>query len=234
MSRTKCYTCGSSDGLAEYENSTYCFSCHTTTKSNSLIKAEKKVLKLPIQQFKNRFPMNEKLWLMKYGISQDMIQRHNVFWSSYYNRVCFPFYKNGIITSCWMRSVNSKVRAKWLFVGDKNHKNWTITSTEYPGDTLILAEDILSAIKINSATNIDCLFLGGTNVKFPLPNWTKFGKLLVWLDGDSAGKQAAKKIIKQSGLFFSFSKNIHTKQDPKCYKNYEILETVLMAIKENE
>ncbi len=92
-------------------------------------------------------------------------------------------------------------------------------------DTVVVVEDILSAIRVG--TTFPCIALRGTSC-----NTSKLDQLrksadsfIVWLDGDRPGINAAKKLGNKLTWVGKVC-YIRTKEDPKAYSNEEIQEMI--------
>lgn len=88
-------------------------------------------------------------------------------------------------------------------------------------DYLVIVEDALSAIKVFES-GFSALSLLGTSLKKEtysfLINYLKYNKwlkhIIIWLDGDEAGQEGARKLKQQLSIYGSV-KNIVTAKDPK-------------------
>lgn len=171
-------------------------------------------------------------WVKQYDENQVLM--NNCYWSEAKGRIIFPvYYKDGNgekkISAAWMRSPDTNLQPKWLFAGDKEalffYKPVEDLDVEWRGDSEIcLVEDVVSALKVGQVE--ECLALGGTYLKphqlrFILRNG--YRRVLIMLDGDKAGRDAALKIHRQLGLLIRM-KNIVLKKDPKAHTINEIRE----------
>ena len=231
MSREPC-VCGASRSLQTFDDGQYCHACHKQFNSKKLIvkKQEKKILEMPkdtnvdgnIRYGTAKLPKEVDIWLQQFYFTAWQLEvQKEVFWSEEYQRICFPFNNN---KSCWMRTLDKTSKNKWVFVGEKS-LYWLNSNIDYSGQAefLIVTEDVISCIRCNEFS--DSVALGGTNVnnKLLLPILLNYDKIIVWLDGDKAGKTA-------SQVFYDRYKHlkdiqiIHTLKDPKCYSPSEIKE----------
>lgn len=231
MSRSSCFDCGSSDGLAIYEDGTYCFSCQKQTKSKSLfqeVKEDKDKLQLPVD-IGDQLPPKAMEWLLQF-LDVDEINRF-AFWSSKYNRICFPYYvwpvgkERSEMLMCWMRTLNSNTKMKWLFTGDNTMLPFYIPTTSQPSVSRIcLVEDVISGIKVSKF--IDVIVLGTTDIGKDSPILSKleqYDRVVLFLDGDNAGKKGTERLRNDLKLLYDV-KTIRNNRDPKNYSNDELQE----------
>lgn len=90
--------------------------------------------------------------------------------------------------------------------------------------TMILVEDIISSIKVGR--HYPCLPLCGTNIPLDLISRLKdmgFAHIGIWLDADKF-VHAVKRAIVASQVLPSSA--IYTREDPKCYEDREIVNTI--------
>lgn len=235
MSRSSCFDCGSSDGLAIYSDGTYCFSCQKQTKSKSLfeegkpgIDEHKAKLQLPVD-IGEELPPKAIEWLLQF-LNVDEINRF-AFWSSKYHRICFPYYilpagkQHSDMLMCWMRTLNSNTKMKWLFTGDNTVLPFYIPTISQPsGSRICLVEDVISGIKVSKF--LDVIVLGTTDIGRDSPILTKleqYDKVILFLDGDNAGKKGTERLRNDLKLLYNV-KIIRNSRDPKNYSNDELQE----------
>lgn len=233
MSRTQCLDCNSSDGLATYDNGTYCFSCqkNTYTKNlgidNGIIKAK---LSLPEPSEWNPQAIE---FLKQYHVNEDIINdKTYCFWDSKYQRICFPiFYKmtcHTVVVFVWMRSLDKK--PKWLLAGEYKYlyKHYYFPCPPYPApryNSLCIVEDPISCIRVSKF--MACVALGSTSCKDShlLEAIEYYDKIYIWLDGDHAGLAGALKLRNKIKLLKKV-RIIYSRKDPKCYSD-EYIEEIL-------
>ncbi len=124
------------------------------------------------------------------------------------------------------RSINPLMKPKYLnlkgadacsaiFVGNHNISTKTCT---------VIVEDILSAIRVSHHTRGVSL-LGTAITPEKLVRVTSPGStVIVWMDGDAAGRTARRKLIHALTLMGQECKWVETPKDPKEYSNAEIKE----------
>ena len=103
------------------------------------------------------------------------------------------------------------------------------------GETLVIVEDFISAIRVAETTSCLCLFGTKCDYKTIHKIISQYNQIVIWLDGDKAGQTSAsnlrlqlRKQIKHTRNTRRFDDkdikitNLCTKKDPKCYSNEEI------------
>lgn len=231
--RTKCNDCGSSDGLAMYENGTYCFSCNKSTHYKNLIHSSVNIptyKTLPkeidnVYDF-NDFPKEVQEYLLKFFTKDNL---PTCFYNDKYKRLFFSCFQ---YEGYWGRNMDNKVypygmkKAKWLYLGiPKNEYSWIELFSFLPTKTVCIVEDIISAIKVSEI--MDCICLGGTTLS-DINKLTilQYKQLLIFLDPDEAGRKAALNICKQLKLHIPIC-IIRSRRDPK---EYDIKELKLLLL----
>ncbi len=241
--RSSCFDCGSSDGLAVYSDGTYCHACHKQTKSRNLFEEIKQgvqemkdhlphVIELP-QDLGVSMPPSAEEWLQKY-ITTEEIETFS-FWSAKYNRICFPYYirpegkESSEMIMCWMRTLEQPTKMKWLFVGDNTIMPFYI-KTEFHKlhnpNRVCLVEDVISGVKVSKYINT--IVLGSTVIGPDSPIWqklSKFDEIVLFLDGDTAGKNGAEKLRNQLKLLYKV-RVIRNTKDPKNYTDAELMDFI--------
>ncbi len=232
--RTRCEKCNFSDCVQQFSDGRYCYACNTQLEGKVLIQEQIKQLVLPEQDDTSTYSM--RVYLRNLGFKTNKNNDGDFrycFWSKQYNRVVFPIYEIGtegehdtfIIVAAWMRSITSEHKPKWLFAGDRSKVFYYRNNVNYITKKLVITEDVISAIRVSSLC--DSIALGGINSNNDsLTSYFKhYEQLLVWLDGDKAGRNGAEDFRKQYKLKNNI-KIIRTKRDPKEY-SYEEIEEIL-------
>lgn len=215
MSRSLCPECGARRGLARYEEGEYCYACKYRNNNKSLIKIDNSMKEQDIEI--GNIPNEAKLWLLKLGINDEIIKKRNIKWSVNYERIVFYYYDFS-----WLRTLDKTRKDKWLFKGERNDRMyWLDNIKNVFTDNLVITEDVISCIRVSE--HCDCVALGGTNVyNKNLPNiLNNYKQILVWLDGDEAGRKAAEQFRKRYKLTHNI-KIIKTLKDPKEFTDNEI------------
>lgn len=219
-----CPHCGSSDARAEYENSYWCFSCATyDSKKDTQSLRDKVYGSKEVKANSNSFilnttkdiPRKAMQWLLKYDIRPDEIDKYGICWSPELNILIL------------LQKLNYWQGRNFGFGNIKYKSNGIKPLTIYgTGDTIILVEDVLSAMKI-ARTSMYCAspLLGSSLSKQAESQLIKQYKTIhVWLDRDKA-KQAVRIRNRLRSLGIT-SKAIISKLDPKEYDKQTITEIV--------
>lgn len=242
----KCPQCNSKSGRHTNPNIQYCFACGWRVKNKSLLELSERAKNLIrdvevnleelvdcVDYEESKIPLNYYKWLNNYDFSEQLIGYTSIFWSSKLNRLCFPYYDKDIMVGCWARSLNEY--PKWKFFGHNKYFVWYLNNllcldrkrlSEL--NVICFVEDVVSALKVWKFVDVICL--GGTNIKRPEYKEIvkNYEKVIVFTDGDRAGKEAAQKIRKELNLIRPCVIMRNTK-DPKCY-SYEELQKMLKKI----
>ncbi len=218
-----CPHCGSSDARAEYENSYWCFSCSTYDSKNDTQSLRDEISTRTEQDVKitngvldtiKDIPQKGMQWLLKYGISREEIAKYGISWEPA-RRLLVLINNKGY----W--------QARNFGFGNYKYKSNGMKPLQIygEGDTIVVVEDVLSAIKIARCRyERICAspLLGSSMPKQTMSQLTKqYGTIHVWLDRDKA-KQAVN-IRNQLRSLGVTSKAIITPKDPKEYNKTEIL-----------
>ncbi len=225
--RGYCFRCGHSEFVPHGERSI--LDIRAAREAAQALRSNSGTLSLPsdIQPVSSR--ETGALWLLQAGISLDLAAEYKIGWSDKLQRVVLPVYsEKGELQFIQARSINQNVKPKYLnikgaracdaiFVG--NHAKSTRTTT-------VIVEDILSAIRVSHHT-CGVSLLGtavtpGKLVRVFSPDST----VIVWMDGDAAGRRARRKLIHALTLMGQECKWVETPKDPKEYSNAEIQETL--------
>ena len=214
-----CKTCGSKDNLGEYSDHFWCFGCgfyeeKLDLKSirERLANTNDKPIFIENLAFTKQIPKQAMRWLLKYRITLGEIKKYNILWCQS-NETLILVHKKDY----WQGRHFGKYGLKYLSKGKK-------PLTKYGNsDTIVLVEDVLSAIKIARLSPEYCAMpLLGSSLSTEHEESLRdlFKTIHVWLDRDKA-KQGIKmsRNLKQKGIV---SRAIITNLDPKEYNEGEI------------
>jgi Zn ribbon nucleic-acid-binding protein len=244
-----CPSCGSKDNVGVWEDGhKYCFGCGWMDGNNggslSFLRErlesfndwraenyteeeqqKKSSVYISPDDLTNDFPVPARAWLTEYGITDQEIVRLSIVFNKKTRRIVLPLLdKYGNLLMYQQRRIFSDdpIPVKYLTTGKVDGMVWFAKQLgEYDKqDTVVVVEDILSAIKVGRL--LPCQPLMGTNI--PLKTLRslseRFDNLVVWLDPDKK-KEALKLRMALSGLF-SRTEVILTDKDPKEHSNEEI------------
>ncbi len=226
-----CDDCGSSDALAEYSETTHCFSCGRTRgihQEGSFfpemldVPQEPGIFRLP-PGFTTRLSVDAKTWLLTYQIYQDLREKYNigyVYYGELNHRVILPSYDEGELKNYAARSLSPEDTPKYIVAGDKSAMFWS--KGDYKHKTLVIVEDNLSAIRVGEILPAVSLIGTSMSQENMLTVTENYDILIVWLDGDGPGQNAAKKLVDKLLLMHTSVHNVVTGRDPKCLFDTEI------------
>lgn len=216
MAGLPCDNCGSSDGLEDYTNGAYCFVCHYKEKNKRLClesdqnkqKKPKKIELLPLNSFWTN-------WLKDKGINEKTIQHFNIQFDRFSESVAYPCREQSTkkILGYQLRDKDKKIKTI-RFITEYEH--FLFEARINDSEQVVLVEDAVSAMRIWQDTKNNAIALLGTNLAeenllYIIKNYKR---IIVWLDGDLAGYQAAERIINNLQQFV-YSKIFFTRADPK-------------------
>ena len=171
-------------------------------------------------------PLEGRLWLYSAGVTESLWSSYKFGWSDYLQRVIMPVYnKEGTLIWFQARAVHEGQSPKYLNPqGDRNSlvfwSNRKSLSESAQNQTLVVVEDILSAIRVGEVTPTASLL--GTKVSTAqaslLANYTH---VTTWLDSDNAGVSGAYKLRRVLNMVTETS-NLVTEKDPKLHTREEI------------
>lgn len=176
---------------------------------------EEKEIKLP-SDYTQDYPDDMQRFLLKYGLYSEAVAKFGVGYSPYLDCVVYPLYdEDKNLKGIQYRALHD-VPGMPKYV-TKGHKPPYI-GLNSDSRTLVITEDILSAIKVNTWANTLCLL--GTSLslehkKFISNNKDKFDKVITWLDNDAAGSKGVREVKQFLGLVGIKHENVVTQRDPK-------------------
>lgn len=212
----------------------YCFRCGLNECDNAgqltfaelearrKAEAKYKAYKQPIlpSDFTKDIPKEGRVWLYKAAVYGPLLDKYNIGWSPRMARVILPIYdRAGKLLGTQARAVMPGQKPKYL------------TSMPAPAvfythctETVVLVEDILSAIRVG--VHASCIALLGTctPVHIVLPRLQENGhtSVLCWFDPDRAGDKAWDTMSKQLQLAGYAVRRVRADKDPKLYSRREI------------
>lgn len=220
-----CPECGSRDNLARYDDGHgWCFGCGyfergDRPKARMPAKAPRTASELP-NDLTGYLPSRNREWLFKYGLKPWQVD-----WFKYSPSLDRHVYvvtgEHGQPVYWEARSVTG-AKPKTLSHGEKPVHVFNPSC-----NTLVLTEDIISAIRVSNHYAAMPLFGAHLNDKNLLTITLRYDRIVVWLDEDKY-REAVK--IKKRIEVFKKSLVIHTDKDPKEYPEEEmkkILDKVL-------
>jgi len=163
-------------------------------------------------------PRHALAWLEQYKLSINTIKKHNILWSDSKESLIFPYFIEGELVAWQMRYFGDKGYPKWITKGKIEEIIYTIGNI--PLGTLVLVEDIVSAIKVSQVEQCSPLFGSVITTKRLVRLSPFYNTLIIWLDYDKR-KESIKFAEKARLLGFNVY-NVVTEKDPKEYSYEEI------------
>lgn len=249
VSKGRCPECSkigkdvTGDNLAIYSDGHhFCYSCKYHFYPNSITSFKRKqrdtsmdkeldkILTLPID-CDITYPERATAWCAKFGITKTDLLNNNVMWSESMQRLIFPIYGDGWLIAWQGRYFGTQGSAltkvpKWY--GKGNLKDtFNILGK---GNTLILTEDILSAIKVAKcgvmAMPLYGCVVGGVRFKRLITMLEQDTTIKIWLDPDK--RTEAVKEAKLGSMFGVKCSPIFSEVDPKEH-TIEDIKTILIT-----
>lgn len=158
-------------------------------------------------------------WLKQWGVTNNEILKYEVGYSSYFDRLIFTIRWDSEYHGYASRACNpTDTKPKWLVFSDST-PFYTRSEEEEQAGTLVLVEDIISAIRVARYTDSLALLTTtiATNTLAAIASYDKF---IVWLDDDNRQvKLNQLRLARRLGMFGSVKVIHHT--DPKrCDDGY--------------
>ena len=218
-----CKACGSKDNLGEYTDHFWCFGCGFYEEKQDMEALRERLAGTsfkPLQwgdvreslTFTKHIPKQAMRWLLCYRITLKEIEEHNILWCQENETLILVHTDN-----YWQGRHFGKYGMKYL---SKGKKPLTIYGES---DTIILVEDVLSAIKIARLSPEYCAMpLLGSSLSSEHEEVLRdiFKTIYVWLDRDKANQGIKmSRNLRQKGMN---TKSIITDLDPKEYTEGEI------------
>lgn len=222
----------SKDNLGVYSDGhTFCFSCgfgnssisriHNISRHNDKISSKQYGL---AYDSSFNYPQRALEWIEQYELNRNDLLSHNVVWSEFYKRLIFPVYgeQNELLAYQGRYFGDDAKAVKWWGEGPLNE---IFNILGECSKTLVLVEDIISAIKVSKLTQ--CMPLYGSAIsvnrfKRLFKLYGKETKVVIWLDKDKSSEGA---LFRRRGTLLGLScTTIISTKDPKEYSYEEIRE----------
>lgn len=171
------------------------------------------------------WPLEARVWVFKAGLSAKEATHFGLYYHAPTKRVVVPVVEGSSLTFWQARRIFGTQGAKYLSMpGGRDH---TLPLYGH-GSSIVLVEDLLSCLKI-STTSTTSLCLMGTKLLPIAMAWLlkQTRPVLIWLDPDPAGQNAAAEIKNQLAMVGVPSYIVGSLKDPKFYSRQEIVEHVI-------
>ena len=231
MKREQCPKCASigkdrsHDNLAVYpDGSKYCFSCGYFEYSNNIsykinpnTEIQKAFISLPTD-ITTKFPKEVNEYLLINNIYPNDIINNFIHWSPSKERICFPIFIDGEYKGWQGRSLTRK--PKWYSQGIDDKLIYLTNNTS---STVVLVEDIISAINVGKQSYSCCCLFGSNLTLSRMQALSLIGKdkFILWLDKDKE-RESMKRAEELRHLGFNCY-SLTTDKDPKYYSQEDIL-----------
>lgn len=198
---------------------------------------------LPHDLTRRDLPWPAVRWLSKAGITQRLMDEYNIGYSPRYGRVYLPVYsapnRSGVRRLEYYQGravydgqvpkyLNPKVNKASLVFSSRNRAPGSITPRESKrGQTAIITEDILSAIRVGEVPGAAGVSILGTSPSPGQINYlSTFRSCLIWLDPDSAGQKATRLLKRSLEMIGQPFWVMTSERDPKLYSHRELQEMI--------
>ena len=193
-----------------------------------------KALSKPIARFSNAYPndstteINKEayLWLKQYGVTNDEIKLNNILWSPSTQMLIFPIYEGDENELLMWQGRYFPSRQPKVFTSGNPDDNLLFVhgSNDRVDSTVVVVEDIVSAIKVTRVVTATPLFGAHLSLRKAVRLSKMFEHLVLWLDQDKTVDML--KFKESYSTLFKTIKIISTKQDPKEFTTEKIKELV--------
>jgi hypothetical protein len=178
-------------------------------------------------QLTDGIPFEAQKWLWQYSITEKDMFDFEFGWSPKYKMVILPLYSSDKRAfKGWIgRRVLDSESKKYHIQKPKGNKDriyFTVGGGSGAGTKVILVEDCISAIRVNSSLKITTTALLTTSINEALTRKLQGKEVYVWLDADVLAKSVA--MVSRLRQFGIEAKHIYTSKDPKCYNSVAIKE----------
>lgn len=234
--KRKIMCCGSSASAyisnSEKGVALYCFRCgaseferHSGLTVSEVLRMRASERELRAQGTPSTVPVQDGpvaglVWLLRTGLRPEIASsKYKIGWSEKYQRVIVPVLNEFKETGAWTaRAVDGRSPK---YIASSKRAFWKASK----GDTLVVVEDVLSAIKIYEA-GFGAMACMGTSINSLLLDQITAPSVVGWFDNDPAGDAAWVKLRKASGLYSFDLRRVKGIKDPKLYTKQEIQELI--------
>lgn len=158
-----------------------------------------------------------RIWLASGGVCPDRARLYGIGYSKALGRCVLPVYDGaGALLFVQARDLTGFSSAKYISQANVPKEEILAWSKETPeiSDVLVLTEDFLSAIVVGAVAQAAAL-MGTSMSAAQMGKILRYKRVTVWLDGDSAGREASLKIVRTLRLGGVDVRRIVTDADPK-------------------
>lgn len=228
-----------SNNLGVYsDGSVYCFSCGYSRSAKGTEKLKEalqrtdttiaKTISLP-RDVCFELPIIARDYLRKYSLTQGDINVNRIMWSEEWMRVVFPYFDGERLLGWQGRYLgNQGNKGKWYSQGDLKDILHICGGprTAASERTIVLVEDVVSAIRVGHTVACAPIFGSHLSVKNAFRYANMYPELIVWLDKDK--EKYSVTVTYQLQMLGLHCISITTDKDPKEYSDKEIAEILDM------
>jgi len=216
------------------DGSCYCFSCGYTKSSKGIERLKEAtqkgdtILASPIYlpgDSTLELPGLARDYLRNYSLTEEDINVNRIMWSEQYQRVIFPYFDGGGLLGWQGRYLGSNSgKGKWFSQGDlKDILHICETArTHHDQRSIVLVEDIISAIRVGHTNPAAPLFGSHLSTKTALRYNKLYDNIILWLDKDK--ELYSIKVAQQLRAMGIPCRSVITDKDPKEYSDTEIVD----------
>lgn len=174
----------------------------------------------------NKIPIEAYTWLWDAGITDEMGADNMIGWSDQYRRVIIPIMDEEGKLQGWIgRDVfyDKKTKQGHKYILRKQAglaRRIYFTKHQKDSTTVVMVEDILSAIRVNWATSFETVALLTTSVGTDLLHEYMDYKMVIWLDDDQLSNMVM--TVARAQGFGIKATHINSSKDPKTYNDVAI------------
>lgn len=191
-------------------------------------------IKLP-KDFTTDIPPDQAIWLLRAGVPLAIAKEYKFGYSDYWKRVVLPVYEqDGSLRGFTSRSTIGEKPKYVARLPDGPTLFHSRPELRLPSSredtTIVIVEDILSCVRVGRIKNTKAL-LGTsssessvTAIYNALPKQGIGYNVILWLDGDRAGRNASSNLFRSLKLRGVNVSVRSTTKDPKLYSNRQIKE----------
>lgn len=175
----------------------------------------------------DKFPPKALVWLYKARLTNEEIEQYDICYSPYYNRVILPVYdEKGDIIFWQGRSIDLQKDPLKYFSSRAKKDEVLFYATERTGDTVVIVEDVLSAIRVGRSMPSVCSMGVSMSQQQLMHIASNFNNAVIFLDDDNPTVRKRQLLIKRDLLSLMNSVKIHHSEgiDPKEYNDEDLKE----------
>lgn len=232
----KCAKIGKDNGhnnLGVYSDGhMWCFSCHYFVSGNKIegykarvarvqkdTQPERPILGIPIDS-NSDIPTEASEWLFQYELNNNTLIKHHILWSESREMLIFPYFIQDTLVAWQGRyfGTNPKI-GKWHTKGDVEKIVYVLGRKS---KTIVLVEDIVSAIKVARIATVSPIFGSHISLLKLKTLGIFYDKIIIWLDPDK--QKDAIKFAEKGQLMGLETRVVLSNKDPKEHSMDEIVE----------